>query len=128
MIKPLKSSFTTVGLVSDGGKPLIWSDDVITVIDDPSPNDSYDVLVYLSCCGRRVDTIQKAIREATPIIGYKTCPLMEDLINRELAFELLDSDDHMQAVYNTVMYIGSDPAWQIMNTFSLFRYSKEIGL
>lgn len=110
-----------IGVVCDFVAPRI---DDLTYIYNPRDTDEIDALVYASYDDRRQRILRRCVSTGIPIIGYARVPLLKHLIADGLAFELKETDDFKNCVYNTLMYIGSNVPWQLKNSLGLFNYTK----
>jgi hypothetical protein len=116
----------SIGIHSDFALPKLKDLDSHSYILKPSDNDAYDILVYASHNDRYSRCIRKAISSAIPIIGYKSIPLIGELIEEGLAFELDESDDFESTITNTINYISYNPQWQLLNSMGLFKYARTV--
>lgn len=92
---------------------------------EPNDDREYDVLVYASNNDRYLRSLRRAVASGIPIIGYRSVPMIADLIDDGLAFELHEDDDFENALTNTLTYIGSNPHWQLHNSLRLFERAKK---
>lgn len=115
----------TIAVYADFEIPKLTNLDDYKYVINPDDHEQFDILVYATSTDRYSRIIRRAVSEAVPIIGYNATPIMKDLIDNELAFELDPSDDFENAITNTISYISSNVPWQLFNSVALFKYSQQ---
>ena len=116
----------TIGIYSDCTPPHLSDLESYEYLHNPQDGDcKYDILVYASEDDRYSRSVRHAIASGIPIIGYTSIPLIAELVEKELAFELDKNDDFENAITNTISYIGCNAPWQLMNSVNLFKYAND---
>lgn len=114
-----------IAVCADFEIPHLKNLDDYKYVINPDDHEQFDILVYATSTDRYSRIIRRAVSEGIPTVGYNTTPLMKDLIDNELAFELDPSDDFENAITNTISYISSNIPWQLFNSVGLFKYSQQ---
>jgi len=125
-VKELKCP-KTIGIVADFTPPHLLDLDLYEYLYNPHCDDSakYDVLVYASNDDRYSRSVRQCISSGIPIIGYTSIPLIGELVEKGLAFELHENDDFENTITNTISYISSNIEWQLTNSIDLFKYTND---